>query len=128
MLVECLAFDGAIKVHHCMTATFYAPSDLSGSGGLWCELIQSTLNFFGHPHRDTAFIVTDASWPGMKGMEIRQVLLFFSFEYQWKTFSCALVNWFVHSDERDTDTGMWVVKPGFDSFSGLFGFFWSLET
>jgi hypothetical protein len=114
MLVECLAFDGAIKVHHCTTATFYAPSDLSRSGGLWRELIRSTPNFFGHPCCDTAFVVTDASWLGMEGMEIGWVLLFFSFEYQQKTFSCTLVNWFVHSDERDTDTGMWVVKPELD--------------
>ncbi|KAH8982140.1 hypothetical protein EDB86DRAFT_3086452 [Lactarius hatsudake] len=31
---ECPAFEGVIKVHHSAIATFYAPSDLSGSGGL----------------------------------------------------------------------------------------------
>ncbi|KAH9037571.1 hypothetical protein EDB84DRAFT_1249514, partial [Lactarius hengduanensis] len=31
---ECPAFEGAIKVHHSAITTFYAPSDLSGSGGL----------------------------------------------------------------------------------------------
>ncbi|KAH9039755.1 hypothetical protein EDB84DRAFT_1587671 [Lactarius hengduanensis] len=59
---ECPAFEGIIKVYHSAVATFYAPGDLSGSGGL---------------RRD---------------------------------FSCALINWFVHADERDPDTGMWVVK------------------
>ena len=46
----------------------------------------------------------------MEGMEIGQVLLFFSFEYRRKNFSCALINWFIHTDERDPDTGMWIVE------------------
>ncbi|KAH9008341.1 hypothetical protein EDB83DRAFT_2509114 [Lactarius deliciosus] len=52
--------------------------------------------------------------PGMEGMEIGRVLLFFSFEYRRKNFSCALINWFVHTDERDPDTGMWIVKQELD--------------
>ncbi|KAH8982139.1 hypothetical protein EDB86DRAFT_2812467 [Lactarius hatsudake] len=47
-------------------------------------------------------------------MEIGQVLLFFLFEYRRKSFSCVLINWFVHTDERDPDTGMWVVKQELD--------------
>ncbi|KAH9039488.1 hypothetical protein EDB83DRAFT_2507662 [Lactarius deliciosus] len=83
---ECPVFDGAIK---------------------------STPNFFGHPHHDTVFVVVD-SQPGMEGMEIGRILLFFSFEYRRKNFSCALINWFVHTDERDSDTGMWIVKQELD--------------
>ena len=108
------AFDGVIKVHHSAVATFYAPSDLSGSGGLRRERIRSTPNFFGRPRCDTVFVVTDDSQPGMEGMEIGRILLFFSFEYRRKNFSCALINWFVHTDERDPDTGMWVVEQEFD--------------
>jgi hypothetical protein len=59
-------------------------------------------------------VVTDASQPGMEGMEIGRVLLFFSFKYRWKTFSCALINWFVHADERDPDTRLWIVEPELD--------------
>ncbi|KAF8256689.1 hypothetical protein EI94DRAFT_1774920 [Lactarius quietus] len=33
-LNECPVFEGAIKVHHSAVTTFYAPSDLSGLGGL----------------------------------------------------------------------------------------------
>jgi hypothetical protein len=51
---------------------------------------------------------------GMEGMEIGHVLLFFSFEYRRKTFPCALINWFVHTDGHDPDTQMWTVKPEFD--------------
>jgi hypothetical protein len=81
IIEECPAFNGVIKVHHSAVATFYAPSDLSRSGGLWCKRIQSTPNFFGHPCHDTVFVVTNDSQLGMKGMEIGHVLLFFSFEY-----------------------------------------------
>ncbi|KAF8262148.1 hypothetical protein EI94DRAFT_1773268 [Lactarius quietus] len=111
---ECPTFNGAIKVHHSAVARFYAPSDLSRSGGLRHKRIRSMPNFFGHPHCDTVFVVTNDSQPGMKGMEIGRVLLFFSFEYQREKFSCALINWFVHADEHDPDTGMWVVKQEFD--------------
>ncbi|KAH9014753.1 hypothetical protein EDB85DRAFT_2076425 [Lactarius pseudohatsudake] len=69
---ECPAFEGMIKVHHSAVATFYAPGDLSGSGGLRHEQIQSTPHFFGHPRRDTVFVVLDDSQPGMDGMEIGQ--------------------------------------------------------
>ena len=103
---DCLAFHGAIEIHHSAVATFYAPSDLSGSGSLWHERIRSTPYFFGHPCCDTVFIVTDDSQPGMEGMEIGRVQLFFSFQYQRKDYSCALINWFVHGDECDPDTGM----------------------
>ncbi|KAH8977241.1 hypothetical protein EDB86DRAFT_3067928 [Lactarius hatsudake] len=89
-------------VHHSAIATFYAPSDLSGSGGLRRERIQSTPHFFGHPRRDTVFVVVDDSQVGMEGMEIG------------RNFSCALINWFVHTDGRDPDTGMWVVKQELD--------------
>ncbi|KAH9029569.1 hypothetical protein EDB85DRAFT_2074436 [Lactarius pseudohatsudake] len=88
---ECPAFEGMIKVHHSAVATFYAPGDLSGSGGLQRERIRSTPHFFGHPRRDTVFVVLDDSQPGMDGMEIGRVLLFFSFEYRRKSFSCMWV-------------------------------------
>ena len=46
----------------------------------------------------------------MEGMEIGRVLLFISFYYRRKPYSCALINWFVHDDEPDADTGMWTVQ------------------
>ncbi|KAF8257651.1 hypothetical protein EI94DRAFT_1708769 [Lactarius quietus] len=80
-LKECPVFEDVIKVHHSAVPTFYAPSDLSGLGGLCHEQIQSTPCFFGHPHHDTIFIVTNDSQPGMEGMKIRCVQLFFLFNY-----------------------------------------------
>ena len=108
-LKECPTFNSAIKVYHSAVATFYAPSDLSGSGGLQCQQIQSTPHFFGHLRRDTVFVITDDSWIRMKGMEIRRILLLFSSQYWRKEFSCMLIEWFVHPDKHDPDTGMWTV-------------------
>ncbi|KAF8231251.1 hypothetical protein L208DRAFT_1037891, partial [Tricholoma matsutake] len=75
----CPQFEGDIKMYHSAVATFYAPSDLCGAGGMHRERIRSTPAFHGHPHRDTIFVVLDDTKPGMEGMEIGQVLLFFSF-------------------------------------------------
>ena len=104
------AFEGKIKVYHSATATFYAPSDLCGAGGLRRELIRSTPSFHGHEQRDTVFVVPDDFQKGMEGMEIGRILLFFSFSYRRQTYSCALINWYVHNDEPDHDTGMWPVQ------------------
>ena len=103
-------FDGEIKVYHSAVATFFAPSDLCGAGGMRRERIRSTPSFHGHPRCDTVFVVLDESKPGMEAMETGRVLLFFSFDYHHKTHSCALINWFVHDDERDPDTGMWTIQ------------------
>lgn len=47
----------------------------------------------------------------MEGMVVACVLLFFSFHYQGKDYSCTFVNWFVHDDNApDEDTGMWTVQ------------------
>ena len=104
-------FKGEIKVYHSAAAVYYAPSDLCGAGGLHRECICLTPSFHGHECRDTVFVVLDESKKGMEGMEIGRVLLFFSFQYWRQSFSCALINWFVHDDsEPDRDTGMWVVQ------------------
>jgi len=74
------------------------------------EIIRSTSSFHGHERRDTVFVVLDDSQKGMEGMEIGRVLLFFSFSYRQQTYSCALINWYIHNNEPDHDTGMWPVQ------------------
>ncbi len=75
-------FEGDIKVYHSAIATYYAPSDLCGAGGLHREYIRSTPSFHGHRCCDTVFVVLDESKKGMEGMEIGRILLFFSFQYR----------------------------------------------
>ncbi|KAF8156943.1 hypothetical protein B0H34DRAFT_711270 [Crassisporium funariophilum] len=70
--------------------------------------------WYGHSRRNTVFVVQDESQPGMQGMLIARVHLFFSFddEDSQETVPCALVSWYLPaSDDCDPDTGMWVVKP-----------------
>ena len=104
------SFEGEIRVYHSAVATFYAPSDLCGAGGLRRERIRSTPSFHGSERRNTVFVVLDEEKSGMEGMEIGQVLFFFSFHYRRKDYACALINWYVHDDEPDRDTGMWTVQ------------------
>ena len=66
--------------------------------------------YHGHECHDTVFVVLDKSKAGMEGMEIGCVLPFLSFYYHRKHFLCALINWFLHEEEPDHDTGMWTVK------------------
>ena len=75
------SFEGEIRVYHSAIATFYAPSDLCGAGGLHCEHIRSTPSFHGSECCDTVFVVLNEEKSGMEGMANGQVLLFFSFHY-----------------------------------------------
>jgi hypothetical protein len=112
---DCPYFEGKIKVFHSAVARFYAPSDLCGAGWMYRERIRSNPNWYDDCARyDTVFVVVDELQPGMRGMVVARVLLFFSFTdpYLGKDMPCALVNWFVHAgEEPDEDTGMWVVEP-----------------
>lgn len=75
------------------------------------ERIRSNPSYKGCPRRDTVFVVLDDDKPGMHGMVIARVHLFFSFHYRRQDFSCAFVSWFIpHAGEQpDPDTGMWTV-------------------
>ncbi|KAK7681444.1 hypothetical protein QCA50_015536 [Cerrena zonata] len=96
-------------------ATYYAPSDLSGIGGMRREHIRATDSWLkGPPRYDCIFIETDASQVGMRGLHIGRVKLFFSFFRDGVCFPCALIEWFeVIGSEADELTGMWVVEPEF---------------
>jgi hypothetical protein len=64
------------------------------------------------PRRDCAFVVEDEDKPGMRGMNVVRVQLFFSFMHGGKTYPCALVEWFsTVGRSRDAVTGMWQVRP-----------------
>jgi hypothetical protein len=104
-------FEGSIKVHHSALATFYAPSDLCGTGGLHRERIRATPSFRGGQRYDTVFVELDEAQAGLLGMVVARVHLFFSFSYRQQAHFCALVHWYVREfDERDEDTGMWTVR------------------
>ncbi|KAJ3510664.1 hypothetical protein NLJ89_g4545 [Agrocybe chaxingu] len=108
---------GKAYIYTSARAVFYAPSDLSGLGGLRHERIRSTKSWYGGaPRRDCIFVGnSDASdAPGMRGLLVARVLLFFSFTHSATKYPCALVHWFsIIGDEPCDETGMWIVEPDF---------------
>ncbi|KAF8234216.1 hypothetical protein L208DRAFT_1263055, partial [Tricholoma matsutake] len=85
-----------INVYHSAVACFYALSDLCGTGGMDHEWIWSTPNWCGeYPRHDIVLIKTYAELPGMWGMVIGCVLLFFSFSFHVSNYPCALIHWLV---------------------------------
>ncbi|KIL60923.1 hypothetical protein M378DRAFT_83194, partial [Amanita muscaria Koide BX008] len=85
--------------------------DLCGAGGMSRETIRANPRWHKTQRYDTVFVALDDQ-PGMRGMVIARVLLFFSFQFRRRNFECTLVNWFVREhDEPHPDTRMWEVHP-----------------
>jgi hypothetical protein len=106
-------FDEVISVYTSAVATFYAPSDLSGIGGMHRERIRALSSWRGEgPRYDCIFVNTDPTQNGMRGLEVARVRSFFSFKFRNVSYPCALIRWYSHNDDGpDEDTGMWVVEP-----------------
>ncbi|KAG1849689.1 hypothetical protein DFJ58DRAFT_716906 [Suillus subalutaceus] len=113
-LAECPLYLSKIAVFNSASLRFYAPSDLSGIGGMHTEHIHSCPSWRGgHSRNDCVFVNTDSNLPGMQGLEVACVRAFFSFQYRGEVYPCAVVHWFDKiSNAADEDTGMWVVRPG----------------
>jgi hypothetical protein len=107
------AFYGKITVYPSAVATFHAPSDISGVGGMQHEHIRAVKSWRNGPGRyDTVFVNVDSSAEGMHGLDVARVRLFFSFSYEGVQYPCTLVHWFSRvGDSPDDKTGMWIVEP-----------------
>ncbi|KAI6014912.1 hypothetical protein PISMIDRAFT_116972 [Pisolithus microcarpus 441] len=94
-----------VSVLHSAILTFYAPSGSSGLSGMHSECIQSTPCWHKHPAcYNTVFLEWDLDIPGMGGLCIGQVFLFFTFIYNN-----------IISDKPNENTGMWIVQPDYDA-------------
>lgn len=115
-LHACPPFDGMVSVFASAAASYYAPSDPSGIYGMRREHIRATPSWRQGPARyDCVFINSEPELDGIHGLSIVRILLFFSFVFNEKTYPCALVRWFSRiAEERDEDTGMWMVQPEVD--------------
>ena len=115
-------FYGKITVFPSAVATFHAPSDISGIGGMCHEQIRAVKVWRKGPaHYDTIFVNTDPFKEGMQGLEITHMRLFFSFSHDGVYYPSALVHWFSHvGDLPDEHMGMWVVEPDVLDNSGPF--------
>ena len=65
------------------------------------------------PRRDCIFVDGgEPGAPGMRGLLIARVYLFFRFSFAGTDYPCALVHWYAKvGAEPDALTGLWVVEP-----------------
>jgi hypothetical protein len=71
---------GKISIYSSALATFHAPSDISGIGGMRCERIHAMSSWRNGPGRyDTIFVNTVSLVNGMRGLRAGRVRLFFVF-------------------------------------------------
>ncbi|KAG2047836.1 hypothetical protein BDR06DRAFT_985034 [Suillus hirtellus] len=99
-------FLGNLTIFNSAAASFHAPSDLSGTGGMCHKHIQATPSWcVGELRHDCIFVNmgVDLNSP-MNGLAVAQVLCFFSFNYQISYYPCTIVH-------CNPDTGMYVVMP-----------------
>ena len=114
--MDCPSYRGKVYVYPSAVATFYAPSDMAGIGGMYRERIRSVDAWRGGAERrDCIFIEHDPDLPGFQGLHVARVRLFLKVKHQSITYPCALVTWFsVIGDRPCEDTQMWMVEPDFD--------------
>lgn len=105
-----------IYLHHSACATFFAPSDLSGLGGMRHERIRSVKSWRGGPARyDCVFMEGDSEEEGFSGLLVGRVFMFFHFVHKSQMYECALIHWYSTVGDTPCDeTGLWMVSPDFD--------------
>ena len=109
--------DGPLRLYNSARAVYYAPSDLSGVGGMHQERIRAVRSWYGGPARYDCIFVgnADSDEPGFRGLNVARVRVFFSVQHKRKVYPCALVHWFSHvGNAPDPVTGLWKVKPDYD--------------
>ncbi|KAG0699688.1 hypothetical protein DFH29DRAFT_983453 [Suillus ampliporus] len=109
------SYQGRISVFNSASSRFYAPSDISGIGGMRTKYIRACSLWWNEAARyNCVFVNTNPDMEGMQGLDVARVLCFFSFTFRGTTFPCTVVHWFdTIGNSADEDTGMWVVRPGF---------------
>lgn len=66
----------------------------------------------GYARYDCVFINSHPEVPGMRGLTVARVFLFFNFVHKGTKHACALVQWFsLIGTVPDDETGLWMVGP-----------------
>ncbi|KAG6919386.1 hypothetical protein DXG01_006935, partial [Tephrocybe rancida] len=112
-IAQCPPAIGKIRVYPSAVATFYAPSNIAGLGGMFRERIRAISSWRSGPARyDCIFVEQDENAKGFRGLHVARVRLFFEITHERRKYPCALVTWFsAIADEPCPETGMWIVKP-----------------
>ncbi|TCD60181.1 hypothetical protein EIP91_010605 [Steccherinum ochraceum] len=103
-------------VHHSAAATYFAPSDACGTGGMHREHLRVTRSWWKGPARyDCALVRADDDAEvhlTAGGFTVVRIKLLFSLKRAAKRYPCALVHWFsrtFHATEQVT--GLYSVAP-----------------
>ena len=105
-------FDELITLYPSAVTKYFAPSDLSGIGGMHSECVCATHIWRKEgPHYDTVFVNTNSDEDSMHGLDVTWVRQFFSFRCQGCIHPCAVIQWYSHyGDEPYEGIGMWVIN------------------
>jgi hypothetical protein len=108
-----IRFRGNVSVFHSARAVFYAPSELSGAGGMHSEIIRSVPHWYGEDgYRATVLVQNGDEDEIMGGILVARVHCFIAFKHEGIRYPCAVVEWYdIIGDHPDPVTGMWVVAP-----------------
>lgn len=112
-----------IHIYASTSSVFYAPSEISGPGGMHRELIRCSDAWCQeYRRRDTILIQMNTQVDGFRGMLVGRVVTFMRLFHEDVSYPCVLVNWFVkRGEEPDAVTGMWVVEPELENGCPTFG-------
>lgn len=112
---ESRGFNEPICVYPSAVATFYAPSDRCGTGGMRTERIRAVPSWRKGQGRYDCVFIKDSSSPTIpntvRDFNIARVRSFFSSTYCGVLYSFALVHDFTFIGKKsDNETGMWIVR------------------
>lgn len=115
-LTLCPRFSGTISIYHSATATYFAPSDTSGLGGMYRERIRATPTWnrgeSSIARYDCVLVQVSPEDDGFRSMQVARIRSLFSIKHGGSNTPCALVEWYQTVGSRpDRVMGMWVVKP-----------------
>lgn len=102
---------GKVFLYPSAVATYYAPSDKSGIGGMFRERIRCVNSWRGGPpRRDCVFITHDEDLPGFQGLYVGQVLAWMKIKHENICYCAALITPFeTVGDQPCPLTNMWKV-------------------
>jgi hypothetical protein len=106
---------GSTSVYHSAVATFYAPSNYSGEGGMYRERIRATPLWkkgeIAAPRHDCVLVENDPDVAGFAGLRVARLRLFFSIQHEGIEYPCALVEWYsTVGSHPDPVTGYWKLQ------------------
>lgn len=106
---------GNTFIYHSAIATYYAPSNYSGEGGMYRERMRATPLWkkgeIHGPRYDCALIENDPDLAGFAGLRVARLRLLFSIEHEDINYPCALVEWYSTVGSRpDSVTNYWLLE------------------